>query len=373
MKIAFLIGSLANAHGVERTLVDKANYMALNGHTVSMLTYEQGQHQIAFPLSEKVEHVDLDCRFFILYKYSFLVRQFKAFKLKALFKKRLLSFIRDSQIQVLVVTTYSQEFMGGVMSVSNEVPVVVESHSAFIYDNHGKSALNYLRSFLLIHTIKKCNLLIALTKGDATDWKRYVHNVKTVPNPLSYYCDDTTNLVRIDKRIVCAGRLYSPKRFDRLIRAFAKIAVHCPDWYVDIYGDGEDRGKLESLIKDLSMEDRIFLRSKTNDIFKEFKSSQFCVISSDFEGFSLVLIEAMGCGLPVVSTACPYGPMELIDDGVTGLLSSLDVDDLAEKIEWMTKHDSERRMMGKNAHSAASQYKIEKVMEKWEAAYYSVL
>lgn len=373
MKIAFLIGSLANAHGVERTLIDKANYLASKGHTVSMLTYEQGLHPIAFPLSEKVKHVDLECRFFTLYKYSFLVRQFKAFKLKTLFRKRLHSFLKDSQIQVLVVTAYSQEFLDDIMSVRKEVPVVVESHSAFFYDNHRKSTLVCLRNFLFIQTVRKCNLLIALTKGDATDWKRYVHNVITVPNPLSYYCDDTTNLVRIDKRIVCAGRLYAPKRFDRLIRAFAEIAAHCPGWYVDIYGDGEDRGKLESLIKDLSMDNRIFLKSQTDDIFKEFKSSQFCVISSDFEGFSLVLIEAMGCGLPVVSTACPYGPQELIEDGITGILSDLEVDSLAQKIEWMATHDSERKMMGNNAHLAAALYKKEIVMARWEAAYYSVL
>ena len=142
---------------------------------------------------------------------------------------------------------------------------------------------------------------------------------------------------------------------------------------MDIYGDGEDRGKLESLIKDLSMDNRIFLKSQTDDIFKEFKSSQFCVISSDFEGFSLVLIEAMGCGLPVVSTACPYGPQELIEDGITGILSDLEVDSLAQKIEWMATHDSERKMMGNNAHLAAALYKKEIVMARWEAAYYSVL
>ena len=373
MNITFLIRSLAKTGGVEHTLIDKVNYLASKGHTVSMLTYEQGQHPMSFYLDETVKHYDLECRFFKLYRYSYIVRQFKGFKLKSIFRKRLQTFLKDSRTQVLVVTTYSQEFMSDIISVSKQIPIVVESHSAYFHDNPNKTVLHWLKNLMFIRTIKKSNLLIALTKGDAKDWKRYIRNVITLPNPLSYYCDEATSLPRIDKRIVCAGSLHAPKRFDLLISAFSKIADRCPSWYVDIFGEGEDRSKLEKQIRDLSLENRIFLKSQTNDIFSEYKSSQFCVISSDFEGFSLVLIEAMGCGLPVVSTACPYGPQELIENGVTGILSEMNIEDLAEKIEWMATHDAERKAMGNNAHLAAAQYKKEKVMPMWESAYYSVL
>lgn len=100
--------------------------------------------------------------------------------------------------------------------------------------------------------------------------------------------------------------------------------------------------------------------------------SAFFVCSSDYEGFSLVLVEAMACGIPCVSTACPNGPLEIIEDGVNGLLSKMDSSDLANKMDWMITHEKERRKMGQNAHRFAARYKKEIVMKKWEDAYLSV-
>ena len=93
------------------------------------------------------------------------------------------------------------------------------------------------------------------------------------------------------------------------------------------------------------------------------------VLSSDYEGFGLVIVEAMACGLPVISTDCPHGPSDIIDNGVTGLLARLEVKDLADRIEWMITHHEERRMMGVKAHAAAAAYRKEVIMKKWESAY----
>ena len=100
--------------------------------------------------------------------------------------------------------------------------------------------------------------------------------------------------------------------------------------------------------------------------------SDFLVLSSDSEGFSLVLIEAMSCGVPVVSVACPFGPSEIVENGVTGLLTKMDVSDLAEKMEWMIDHEKERLEMGKKARIAAKKYQKETVMKEWERVYLSV-
>ena len=102
---------------------------------------------------------------------------------------------------------------------------------------------------------------------------------------------------------------------------------------------------------------------------EEYQRSQFFVLSSDYEGFGLVLVEAMACGIPVVSTDCPHGPSDIIDDGCTGLLTKLNVKDLAEKMEWMITHDKDRMLMGEKAYEAAANYKIDVIMPKWEAIY----
>ena len=81
----------------------------------------------------------------------------------------------------------------------------------------------------------------------------------------------------------------------------------------------------------------------------------------------------MACGIPVVATDCPFGPSEIIEDGETGLLAKMDAKDLADKMEWMMTHDSERKIMGIKAHQAAAKYRKEVIMPKWEEIYKSVI
>ena len=126
-------------------------------------------------------------------------------------------------------------------------------------------------------------------------------------------------------------------------------------------------------ISSKGLKGRVHIFEPTSDIYTEYQRSEFFVHSSDFEGFGLVIVEAMACGIPVVSTNCPYGPSEIIEDGKTGLLAKMDVKDLAEKMEWMMTHDEERRLMGVNAHQAAARFRKETIMPQWEEAYLSVI
>ncbi|HRM91835.1 MAG TPA: glycosyltransferase, partial [Thomasclavelia ramosa] len=110
----------------------------------------------------------------------------------------------------------------------------------------------------------------------------------------------------------------------------------------------------------------IFIKEPTRYIYKEYMNSEFLVLSSRAEGFGLVLAEAMSCGRPCVSFNCPCGPDEIITDGVDGLLAKNgDVDDLAEKMEWMITHDKERKEMGIRARESAKRYDKEKIMTQW--------
>jgi len=130
---------------------------------------------------------------------------------------------------------------------------------------------------------------------------------------------------------------------------------------------------LQTMISDYQLSRQIHLLSPVLDIYMEYSRSQFFVLCSDFEGFGLVIVEAMACGIPVVSTDCPFGPSEIIEDGKTGLLAKMEVQDLADKMEWMITHEEERKAMGVRAHQAAARYRKEVVMPEWEKAYLSVI
>ncbi|MDX3645800.1 glycosyltransferase family 4 protein [Streptomyces sp. MB09-02B] len=167
--------------------------------------------------------------------------------------------------------------------------------------------------------------------------------------------------------IAAAGRLARGKRFDLLLEAFAKVASKEPDWQLRIYGGGKQQGRLETLIQDLCLTDRAHLMGPHTPIEEEFARASVVVSASDAESFGMTLVEAMRCGVPVVSTNCPLGPAEIITDGVDGRL--VPVDDphaLADALLDLTGDPSLRRAMGRAALASAHRYDPAPIVAKYE-------
>ena len=372
MRILFVLRAVVLSGGIERVFVDKANWLASHGHNVLFLTYEQGNHPFSFTLNEAVCYEDLECRFFTVYQKSVFTRPFRKLLMKFKFKKRLHAMIEEFRPDVMVIPCNLEEFQEVAISMNQYVPVIYESHSTFV-DIMDEKASWIHRSWQRIRhrCVKKCDFVIALTEGDASCWRRYVNRVCVLPNPLSSYI--LHPVVQDNTRIICAGRLTQTKRFDRVIDAFSMIADKYPEWIVDIFGEGDLHDQLQKQIAERHLTGRVNIKPPTRDIYAEYQNSSFFVLGSDYESFGLVLVEAMACGIPVVSVNCPFGPIEIIDDGKTGLLSGNTPKDLSEKIEWMITHETERRKMGCQAHQAAARYQQDVVMKQWEKVYLSVL
>ncbi len=373
MKLIYVVRSLHPVGGIERTLTDKANWLVSHGHEVLFVMYKQGGDKVAFHLDSRVQLVDLKCSIYSLFKYPLYTRLFKYFSLSRMFQERFREVINDFKPDTIsVAIPNAEEFVWEVVRVARNMRVVIESHVAYEYLSYGRSKTDFFLYFF--HSPSKAilnsNALIVLTKSDADTWKRKgVQEVLVVPNPVSFYVDNVDNVEKDEKRIISVGRLVSQKRFDRLIDAFALIANHYPGWHIDIFGEGNLRPVLEQQVMEKKLLGRINIHDYTFDVMSEYLRSQFMVLSSDYEGFGLVIVEAMACGLPVISTDCPHGPSEIIDNGVTGWLTRLDVKGLADRMEWMITHQEERQMMGVKAHEAVAAYRKEVIMKKWESAY----
>ena len=373
MNIVFVLRSIAKKNGTERTITDKVNALANMGHMVTMVTYEQGNHPYAFPIEDTVRCVDIDCRYYTIYKYSLLKRLYVAWKMKCRFAKKICAFVNQVRPDVTVTTTYTNEFMKVIMSLRHQTRVVIESHAAFTHEMKGGTLIERVRKYGLLRSVKRCDLLIALTTGDAECWKQHIRNVAKVSNPLTFYPEILIQPPKENGRIIAVGRLEPQKRFDRLIEAFSLIAHKYPSWYIDIYGDGNEKEALQRLIVEKGLAKQIYLKGVTSNVYSEYERSQFFVFSSDYEGFGLVLVEAMACAIPCVSTDCPFGPSDIIEDGVDGLLCKMTIEDLSAKMEWMITHEKERKEMGLKARQAVARYKKENVMKEWEQAYLSVI
>jgi glycosyltransferase involved in cell wall biosynthesis len=173
----------------------------------------------------------------------------------------------------------------------------------------------------------------------------------SVPEPAVPPSDGTARLV------AGAGRLVKSKRFDLMIDAFADVAAKEPDWALRIYGGGPDRERLQGLIEDRELGGQVTLMGARSPIEAEFAQASIVVSASDAESFGMTLVEAMRCGVPVVSTDCPLGPAEIIRHGVDGLLVPVgDGQALAAAMLDLITDDSARRRMGEAARVSARRF-----------------
>ena len=381
MKIVYIAKSLAPIGGLERVLSDKMNYLVTKDYDVTLVTYEQGKHPFAFHLDDRIHHYDLHVVFFALHRYGFLKRVLLQQYYRILFKKRLQKLITETKPDVIITTTYSMIVVDKIANLRTSAFKIIESHVAYHVmrkqDSYRPNTiLHYIARFIDQFTIKavgKFDLLVTLTKSDAEEWSKHISRMAVIPNPITKYPETVTHSQDTKCRIICAGRLDGQKGFDMLIDAFALIADQCPQWHIDIFGSGEEKEKLMYQIKANGLFGRIVINNPTDDIYHEYSSSDFFVLSSRFEGFGLVLAEAMSCAIPCVSFNCPYGPEEIITDTVDGLLAkACEVKDLADKMLWMIIHEEERKKMGIRAREKARRYQMDTVMRQWTTLLESV-
>ena len=160
-----------------------------------------------------------------------------------------------------------------------------------------------------------------------------------------------------NKIVVAAGRLDEIKRYDLLVQAFAKVVAERPDWTLRIYGSGGQFASLAGLISDLELHNHVFLMGSYSPIETEWVKGSIAAVTSDRESFGMTIVEAMRCGVPVVSTACPVGPTEIIHDEVDGLLVPPgDVDAIAVALLRLMNDDELRARLGAEALASSRRY-----------------
>lgn len=244
------------------------------------------------------------------------------------------------------------------MAGVNMKKVIAVEHTYYAY--YG-SIIRNIRNWLY----KKCSAVVVLTNRDKEYFDNSLTNVFVIPNPLELSC--RRHALLEDGRIITVGRLEYAKAYDVLIKIFAEVHKVYPTWHLDIYGKGTLKDKLQNLIESLKLGDCVTLKGVTDKILDEMYHSSFYVMSSRFEGFAMVLVEAMSQGVPCVSFDCPNGPSTIIKDGENGLLiENQNEKELYNAIIKMICDRETRMLMGRKAYDSVVQYDVANIVKRWQ-------
>lgn len=363
MRILYVTDALAVWGGIERVLSDKMNYLVREyGYDVYVVTADQGGHPIPFPLDERINVKDMNIRFHQQYHYHGFKRILKYWELEHLFRNRLESYIND--VRPDVISCIRDGYASVVLSMKKHAPVIFESHAMYrdvVFEN--STFLHRIVTVLKRRKLRKLNQLVALTQGDADDWKRVCQHVCVIPNVV--HLNETGNYSLCKNKIVIfAGRFDIQKDFGTLLKVWALVHQRYPDWVLNVYGNGQLRPNFEKLVAEQNQ--NVNIHPAIHDIMDKYRESSMLLMSSLYEPFGLVLVEAMSCGLPVVAFNCPYGPADIINDGIDGfLVEDRNIEAFADRVCQLMADEDLRLQMGRAAVLSAQRYKSETIMPKW--------
>lgn len=372
MKIVYCLNSISYIGGTEKVVVIKANALAETGNEVHIVVTEKGGENPLVPLSPKVKLTNLDVNY---YEDDCKGR---LYVLKGIFVKRLRHKRRLKkaleQIKPDIVISVGQCEKYFLPTIKGDFATVREFHYAMNYRmQHAHSLFDRILAaggdFMDRIYLRRYDRVVLLTEEDRNTNMRSLSNVSVIPNPLTLCSCEQAALLE-EKKIISIGRLERQKNYSSLLRAFRLVADKHPDWSLEIYGEGSLRVELEKTAMDLGLSPEKIFKGASRDVAKVLCTGSVFVLSSLYEGFPLVLLEAMCCGIPVVCYSCPCGPKDVITEGRDGFLVPLgDESALAERIIYLIEHPDTRRTMGSEARKTSKEYGIENVVSKWNALF----
>lgn len=378
LKIVYCTPALYMAGGVERVLTLKANYFAEHfGYDITIVLTEGKDKPLFYPLSNKINIVNLDVNFEELWTCSFVKKVFVYLSKQRIFKKRLTAELMRIRPDISVSLLRREiNFINDIKDGSKKIGELHVNRAN--YRNFEEGDANFIKNLFakfwmrsLVSHLKQLDKFIVLTEEDKASWTE-LSNVEVIPDPLAFDVAEVSPLKA--KRVIAVGRYVYQKGFDLLLQAWAKIEKQFPDWELAIYGMG-DRSPYDNLAKQLGVDmNRCHLNGSTQNIRKEYLESSLFVFSSRFEGFGMVLIEAMACGLPVVSFDCPCGPKDIVSHDEDGLLvPSGDIDKLANAMSQLMDSYELRHQMAKNAICNVRRFQIDEIADRWQLLFEDVL
>ena len=349
----------------------KANYFAEQlDYDVTIIVTEGNKGNSFFPLSKKVKVINLGLGFEDLWNIPFMKKVYLYLKKQRKYKKLLTSELLRLKPDITITTLRREiNFINEINDGSRKIGELHSSRANYrgVEDRDSNVFKNFFSKWWkrdVISDLQQLDKFVVLNENAVLEWPE-LHNLTMIPDPLPLNLDARSNLQ--SKRIVTIGRYSYEKGYDYLLRIWAIVEKRCPDWQLNVYGMGDPTPYVK-LMDELSIDQRrCHLNSSLVDVESEYLRSSILVQPSRTEGFGLVLVEAMACGLPVVAFDCENGPRSLITDGEDGfLIPAFDVELFSERLITLMSDEKLRAKMGEKGLVKSQQYHISKIAQHWK-------
>ena len=376
--IAYCIPSLDHSGGMERVLTTKANYLVEQlGYNVSIIITDDKGTTPYFPLSDKIQVIQLDVNIDNLWQHPIWKRLYLYQKRMAIYRQRLERCLNLLKPDITISLLRREiNFLTHIHDGSAKVGEIHFGRYKYREANFG-----FLPGFAnqwitnrwmaqLDRKVKQLDRFVVLTHEDSAYWKGLSNQI-VIPNPITIEQGITSECT--SKQVIAVGRYTYQKGFDLLISTWGIVHLKHPDWALNIYGGG-NREAYQQQVDKLGLQKAITCNGPVNHIAEKYRESSIFVLSSRFEGLPLVLMEAMSSGLAPVAFTCPCGPRDIITNGEDGLLcENGNIEKLAEGICRLIEDDTLRKEMGKKASVSIQRFTVDRIMQQWDQLFKEIV
>lgn len=357
MEICFVLPTLASG-GSERVVSVLSNYWAQKEHHITIIVLDKTQFKPFYHLSENINFESID-----------LFRKPKSFFKKAAVTFKQICSLRKKLKQIQPETIISFIDITSLLAINAAfflgIKLIVSERS-----NPMKKDVNpILKNVNRLFFFRFADRIVLQTEHVKKYYpKSYEKKVTIIPNPVTAPPIDYIKSQETEfRRVVSVGRLEYPKGQDILLKAFANINNHYPNWKLTLVGDGNLKNELQSLCNEFQITKQVEWLGRMDNVWEVLSESDIFVFPSRYEGFPNALCEAMACGLAVISTDCPFGPSELITNNVNGILVPVeDERALSREISKLIENRKLRKDLGQQARNIVNNYSLNKIAQRWE-------
>nr|MCR5351563.1 glycosyltransferase family 4 protein [Bacteroidales bacterium] len=375
MKLIYCIADLYNPGGMERVLLNKLRWWLRRGDCELMVvTTDQHGRPTFYDFPPEVRLVDLGVNYKDDKDRSALGQAFAYFRKRRTHRRALTELLLRERAD-FVISLYPSEssFIPRIKDGSRKI---LELHFNKLfrlqYNRKGLMGLmDRFRTWQDKRIVRRFDRFVVLTRQDAAMWG-HLPNLSVIPNaaiapPVEHRYDN--------HRVIAVGRLDYQKGFDRLLDAWSMLPEALRrTWSLDIFGQGEWEDMLKDQIVRLGIENSARIHPPTEHIFDEYAASDFLVMTSHYEGFPMVMIEAMACGVPAISFDFPCGPRDIIAQGLNGIITPEgDIPALAKQMLALMEDPERLKDMSRQARKISEAYSEEAVMGRWNLYFTDML